>query len=305
MTDNSYYRQNSTRKDFAELLDTLNLPHEIPPHRRGLGRGWPEFYLCTKIPDEKYGVEVGNNLRIGDVVWMLTPPSKGSPLGVIVDVGRKGFVCIRNSNSDKPYDYERKPEHLLYNDRFQTKLDNDGRAHSWDPRHYMHTLALNHIHQQNARIAELEERCTTLQDTLSYMGVVNNTFKEALLQSDTLITDLRNQRNKAKRTLKTLKRAIINHNNEVRNGQPNTTQPSTHHSDISAGFHRMTYPTAHHDMLRAAGLHYAERSNTNIASVPFAILEASRELANDTSADALSRVQHAPPSADSDDSQLN
>lgn len=219
-----YARQNTTRRELAELQEALNLRPGTPPYWYGHGAGWPEWFLATDIDTEKIGRNVGNNLKIGDVVWMLTPPARGSPMGVIVDYGRKGFVRIRNSNSSNDFDFERKPEHLLYNDRFQTGLDEHGHAYRYDPRHYMHTITLDHVSRQNDRIAELEQRCKTLQKDLESKDSVVRVLSAHLSVSETKVADLMKKRTKAKKAIKALKQVK---QQGAADGFQNVNYPST------------------------------------------------------------------------------
>lgn len=120
-------------------------------------------------------------------------------MGIIVDFGKKGFVRLRNSTSTKEFDLERKLDHLLYNDRFQTGIDERGLKYRFDPRHYMHTITMDHVARQDERIAELEQRCETLQKAYEAKEFGNRILTSRLNVSASQADTLKKQKTKLQR----------------------------------------------------------------------------------------------------------
>lgn len=203
-----YARQNTTRQDIVELQEAIGLRPDSPPKWYGPGAEWPEWLLAVHIDINKFGKEVGNNLKIGDVVWILKPPKTGTSMGIIVDFGKTGFVRLRNRNSSNTYDLERKPEFLLYNDRFQTGINSRGRAYRWDPRMYMSNITHNYVNETNAHIEELERKCKKLQNSNTELKAGNRILRACLNQAESKANRINNRHLHAKETIKALKQGL-------------------------------------------------------------------------------------------------
>lgn len=238
-----YARQNNTRHELAELQEALHILPDTPPYWYGNETGGLEGLLATNIDEEKRGQNVGNNLQIGDVVWMLTPPPKGHPMGIIVDFGKKGFVRLRNGSSAKEFDLERKPEHLLYNDRFQTGIDERGFTYRFDPRHYMHTITLDHVARQEERIEELEQKCERWKKAYEAKEFGCRILTARLNVAASQADNIKKQRDNATKTLRLLRQKIHTHNVAIRHHRQNRAQPIIQQQDVADGFRNMPYPS--------------------------------------------------------------